>query len=171
VRYRRTWSVKMSAALFFVLSLCACASSSPHGSSSAATPIARSEGVTHVPSPTKPLMETTAPLVTRVQLQVLGAVRPYLVYNVIVGLNQHASEIVAYHFDQRTLILVVDFKPGVHATAELVEKIVRSAGFSSGAVKVETLPLAAAMEEGPGWFKPPPNLSSGPARWVELNFY
>jgi hypothetical protein len=159
------------AAVLFVVGLAACASSSLSGKRNLAAPGVPCGNPTHAPLSAKPTTEAPTRLVTRVRIQVFGVVRPYLVYNVIVGLNQHVGEVVAYRFDQRTLILVVDFKPGAHPTPELVAKIVRSAGFTTGEAKVETIPITAGMEEGPGWFKLPSSLSSGPAGWVELNFY
>jgi hypothetical protein len=105
--------------------------------------------------------------ITRVVATLNGVFSPRGFFNINVRLYR-APGVEWAKFDLKKSQLTLDFKPGVSVTPDEIRKIMASAGYRPGPVRIER---AAPVRTGPGWVRIKHPAGSNPlVRWFQLNF-
>jgi hypothetical protein len=82
----------------------------------------------------------------RVQIRVDGVASPRGCYNIYVRLYK-IPDLMAYRFDLGSVLLTLDFMPGVRVTPELINSISIKAGYTPGPYTLRYLPISLARGE------------------------
>lgn len=108
--------------------------------------------------------------ITRAVANLNGVFSPRGFFNITVRLYRLPG-VKAAKFDLKKSRITVDFQPGVSAGERDIQRVMIDAGYKPGPVRIESLPLHAISETGPGWVKiKHPESGKALVRWFELNF-
>jgi hypothetical protein len=109
---------------------------------------------------------------TRVRIQVKGLVSPRAAQNIFIRLDKQQG-VRAFKCDLGANVITVDFKPDEPISEADAVRVIRSAGWTPGWIKIEKIPFSKAVadEAGEYWYVLPHlDGESSFKRWLVINF-
>jgi hypothetical protein len=116
--------------------------------------------------------EQGGPTLTRVRIQVRGLVSPRAAQNVFIRLDKQKG-VRAFKCDLGANLITVDFQPNEQVSKAEAERVIRSAGWTPGWIRIEQVPVRKALsdEAGQYWYVLPQlEGASALKRWFVINF-
>ncbi len=107
----------------------------------------------------------------RVTAHLNGVFSPRGFFNILVRLYSLPT-LESAQFNLRQSSIVLDFPPGTPSiTSDQIQRIEKDAGYRSGQVEIQQIPVRSFAESGPGWTKiKHPQSKYAFVRWLKQNF-